>query len=667
MAPTRTEISAAHKADDWLDIGVSSYRNLRGTRINVRRKVLAISLFTGSLPLHLLWNSVFFSAVPIGSYQVSLVTRDFQFDPRPWDATFISDSQYWITRGANHTGARDSDSLQQMARESRLELLDKPACIKRYLETNIRHKSVLVVAANVSMSDRLSWIPSNVDSSLLYRFKSIPTAPSWVWETIWLCSAFWAPTFPSGPKEHRITTVIEFPETRSLVEGWWCSKEYLLSIADTWTMQFIEIDKDQQIRKTLSAKVDYCLSAGVEQDLDGCAIRYSSVLLLAVTGVNGYVLICIYFTWKSHRVRVKEVAQGRWEEQQLTTLDEAVSSFLQHEDRYTATATIVEISDYNDSTEFSTLGTMTNNSRPAVHRLRSKLRLYRGAGKLPWYTTAFLFIVATIALIILLVKALVALTEYDLPTDLGSLWHMGIGEAHGYTIALTQAIKSLGSNAFYGTLILANVPQVVLGLLWWLANSLLTKLLLAQRWARFIVKRSGLRMSSPEGQQRSSQVLSLPYRYSIPLIIASAVLHWLLSQAIFVVQTRGFIYDLASQSKDQFVRNDALDGSVIGYSTIAFIFALAIVLGISMSIALLAMKPLPSRALQPSEGAAEAEQGSLVTRMPLALSCSAAISAACHPGLGSQDIHLDLVQWGKMESGKWSITNETPLRYSIDA
>lgn len=255
-----------------------------------------------------------------------------------------------------------------------------------------------------------------------------------------------------------------------------------------------------------------------------------------------------------------------------------------------------------------------------------------------------------------------------MPTDLGSLWHMGIGEAHGYnTIALTEATKSLGANAFYGTLILANLPQVILGLLWWLANSLLTKLLLAQRWARFIVKRSGLRMSSPKGQQRSSYVLSLPYRYSIPLIIASAVLHWLLSQATFVVQTRGFVCDLTSQSKDQFIRNDALDGSVIGYSTIAFIFALTIVLGISISIALLAMKSLPSRELPPGEGGAGAGQGSLVTQMPLALSCSAAISAACHPGLGSRDIHLDLVQWGKMESRKWSITNETPLRYSLDA
>ncbi|TGJ79393.1 hypothetical protein E0Z10_g9369 [Xylaria hypoxylon] len=430
-------------------------------------------------------------------------------------------------------------------------------------------------------------------------------------------------------------------------------------------MQFLEQDKDQQIHKRLFAKVDYCLSEGAERNADGCAIRYSSVLLLAVTGVNGFVLTCMYFTWNAHRTRAKELARGRWEEEQLTTIDEAVSSFLQHEDQYTATATFLEFSDYNDSIDFHNLDTVTD-TRPDVSRLRSNLRWYRGAGKLLWYTTCFVFVIAAATIVFLLVKAFGALIDYDMPTDLGSLWRMGVGKAHGYTIALTKVIEALGANAFYGTLMLANVAQVILGLAWWLTNSLLTKLLLAQRWARFIVKRSGLRVSSPKGQQRPSYILSLPYRYSIPLIIASAVLHWLLSQALFVVQTRGFVYDLESQSKDQFVRDDTLDASVIGYSIIAFIFAVSILFGISLSITLLATKPLPRREVQPCDGGAEAEPGVLVTRMPLVLNCSAAISAACHPGPGSQEAHLELVQWGKMESGKWSITNKTPLRYSLD-
>ncbi|KAJ8128619.1 hypothetical protein O1611_g5014 [Lasiodiplodia mahajangana] len=267
---------------------------------------------------------------------------------------------------------------------------------------------------------------------------------------------------------------------------------------------------------------------------------------------------------------------------------------------------------------------------------------------------------------LLLVKAIGALNDYGLSTDLGSLWHMGIGEDHGYSIVLTQEIESLGVDAFSGTLFLANVPQVILGSGWWLANSLLTRLLLAQRCARFIVKRSGLRVSSPEGQQRRYFFLSLPYRYGVPLLILSAVLHWLLSQSFFVVQATGFVYDLTYKGRDQFVRDNTLDGSVIGYSTIAFIFSLAIILGLSISIVFLAVKPLPRREIEPCESYAESDRDSLIIQMPLVSSCSAAISAACHPGPGSQDTHLRLVQWGKMRSGKWSITDETPLQYSLD-
>ncbi|KAI0532619.1 hypothetical protein GGR58DRAFT_507215 [Xylaria digitata] len=532
-----------------------------------------------------------------------------------------------------------------MARESQLERLDKSACIKRYLEADVRHKSVLLVAANISMNDRLSWVPSNTKSSLHYRFESIPTGSRWVWEMNWLCSAFWASTFPGSPEVHR-----------------WCSEEFLLSRAEDWTMQFLEVNTNQQVQKRLFAKVDYCLSAGAVQDADGCAIRYSLIVLLAVTGVNACVLTCVYFTWNIHRARTKEIARGKWEEEQLTTLDEAVSSFLQHEDQHITNATFLEFSSCNDSVDFRTLNTATQ-SCPAVHQLQSNLRWYSGAGRLLWYTTTFVFVGWIAALSFLVARSSIALQDYSLPTDLSSLWREGVGETHAYAITLTKAIESFGVNAFYGTLLLANVPQILLGIAWWLANSLLTRLLLARRWARFIVKRSGLQVSSPKGQQRSSYILSLPYRYSIPLMIASALLHWLLSQAIFAVQTRGFAYDLQSRSKDQFVRDEGLDGSVLGYSTIAAILALSILLAISVSIASLAMKPLPSRKVQPGEDNAER----LVTRMPLVLGCSAAISAACHPSPRSQEAHLDRLQWGKMATGKWSITNETPLRYSLDA
>ena len=46
--------------------------------------------------------------------------------------------------------------------------------------------------------------------------------------------------------------------------------------------------------------------------------------------------------------------------------------------------------------------------------------------------------------------------------------------------------------------------------------------------------RKTLRVSAPEGIQRSSYFVSMPWRYGIPLISAMFLLHWLISQSVFV-------------------------------------------------------------------------------------------------------------------------------------
>ena len=46
--------------------------------------------------------------------------------------------------------------------------------------------------------------------------------------------------------------------------------------------------------------------------------------------------------------------------------------------------------------------------------------------------------------------------------------------------------------------------------------------------------RKTLRVSAPEGIQRSSYFVSMPWKYGIPLISSMSVLHWLISQSVFV-------------------------------------------------------------------------------------------------------------------------------------
>lgn len=167
--------------------------------------------------------------------------------------------------------------------------------------------------------------------------------------------------------------------------------------------------------------------------------------------------------------------------------------------------------------------------------------------------------------------------------------------------------------------LVANSPQILLSFLYFAYNGLFTCMLLAEEWSAYSTKRRFLRVTSPTGGQRSTYRLQLPYRYGIPLLICSSALHWLVSQSIFLARVN--VLDSSGTEV-------TLVGiSTCGYSPIAIIFV--IILG---SIVVL---------LGICNGFRKARVG-----MPLAGSCSAAISAACHPPEADVDASLKRVMWG---------------------
>ncbi|KIM94380.1 hypothetical protein OIDMADRAFT_136348, partial [Oidiodendron maius Zn] len=83
--------------------------------------------------------------------------------------------------------------------------------------------------------------------------------------------------------------------------------------------------------------------------------------------------------------------------------------------------------------------------------------------------------------------------------------------------------------------ILANLPQLIFSMLYFASNSMVTAMTLADEWARYATQRKAFHVSTPPTEaQRSSYFLSLPYRYVIPLIVLSTLLHWLISQSLFL-------------------------------------------------------------------------------------------------------------------------------------
>jgi hypothetical protein len=162
------------------------------------------------------------------------------------------------------------------------------------------------------------------------------------------------------------------------------------------------------------------------------------------------------------------------------------------------------------------------------------------------------------------------------------------------------------------------VPQLLFSLLYIAYNGLFTSMHLGSEWSSFSSQRKPLRVTNPRGEQRSTYWLQLPYKYGIPLMLASACMHWLISQSFFLEIVK------FPRSSDE----GAYEAVTCGYSVLPIVVTLA--LGGVMLISMLLNACRWRR-----------------TGMPVVGTSSAAISAACHPEDGA-DSSLPL-QWGVVE------------------
>ncbi|KAH0430157.1 hypothetical protein CcaCcLH18_05861 [Colletotrichum camelliae] len=202
----------------------------------------------------------------------------------------------------------------------------------------------------------------------------------------------------------------------------------------------------------------------------------------------------------------------------------------------------------------------------------------------------------------------------------------GPGVIHSDTIMHNGALSD-DSDTLMFNVILANAPQVLMSLIYFNYNALFTCISLATEWDRFYSgSKKCLRVSTkPQGNQRQTYFLQLPYRYSLTLAVFSGGLHWLISQSIFLVRIE--IYD-----HDE--RTSQADITACGWSPIGII--LVIVAG-AVLIGLLV-----------ASGFRRLRHGGI----PVAGSCSAAIAAACHADPSERDSLARLpLTWGVV-SGK---------------
>lgn len=226
--------------------------------------------------------------------------------------------------------------------------------------------------------------------------------------------------------------------------------------------------------------------------------------------------------------------------------------------------------------------------------------------------------------------------------DLGSVLRMGLQSVDPRTIIQSQIAYS-GLAGIFENVIVANSPQVIISLDYFSNNAAITSMLLAHEWSGFFSRAKSLRVSGGrDGEQRSTYFLQLPYRYALPLLGCSALLHWLASQGLSVVSVELYNMFGVHSSTGDCAHYDAQhldangsynsyfscgsDFTTMAYSPLAILLSLIVAVFLTIAIFVLGRKKL--------------------SPAPVVGSCSAAIAASCHSRPSEQMIWEKRLVWG---------------------
>lgn len=222
--------------------------------------------------------------------------------------------------------------------------------------------------------------------------------------------------------------------------------------------------------------------------------------------------------------------------------------------------------------------------------------------------------------------------------DTKTIFGIALGAIDTRTLMITSISSAGETPSLVGNVIMANSPQLIFSLIYFSYNGIFTAMSLATEWSRFALpgRKKGLRRSGALlGAQRSTYFLQLPYRLALPLLVFSGVQHWLISQSIFLVFVEGYANDPAAfgttvhstSTTGDMYRDDIVTcgWSPAGVLSVICVGGVMVILLVCFGF------------------------GRLPTSMPVAGSCSAAISAACHPPLSGGEGVLSMkdLSWGE--------------------
>ncbi|KAL4950215.1 hypothetical protein BDW69DRAFT_187553 [Aspergillus filifer] len=583
-APTRNDVDRAHERKKWLDIGVPSIRNL--WRIPRSRMLLWLCLVMTSVPLHLFYNSTVYSTTSANSYNVYVSDYSHLMSATPGDVELVYDV-------SNNFDWNVKSASQLVAESKILERLDPKDCISAYATTfQAKYANVALISPDFNNTGNITTPVALLGTS------TVPTgggseAPD---PYYWICK--------DGRPGNKVDQ------------------------SDKACSQYFNDVRDQEEWYVKGFKVDYCLAQRTPQK---CTLEYSLPLAIVVIGAN--------FVKAGLIVAAAVILRGAGNP--LLTVGDAIASFLRVRDKESRGRGLLSREDViAPGTERALLrvkcgaGRMANACLQLLRQVQIKhipenvhwgaysapdrkesednglvydttpKRRWRALSRARWVTCLFLYTASLVLCLGLLGRGLSFLNNTS------AIWTSGLGAINTQTM-----VDALGwPSGLIPNVLIANIPQLVFSFLYFMSNAILTNMTLASEWDNFALHRKGLRVSTaPQTHQRRTHFLSLPFRFGIPLMLLAALLHWLMSQSIFLVRIMAYSPSGA--------RDMIYDTMTVGYSPPAIVVGLCV--GVLLPVGLVVL------------GA-----GRFRTGMPVAGSCSFAVAAACHPLQMGGDTHI---------------------------
>ncbi|KAL4930908.1 uncharacterized protein BDV17DRAFT_280507 [Aspergillus undulatus] len=648
-APSRLEVDEAHEKREWLNIGTPHIPGLIfSSRAGWRRRVLGGTLLLTSFPIHLIYNSAAYYSMQMSQFPVIMASAN-----TPLDKVYPTEDQDAFEQCFAPNINMDMTEFLQTMREKRYQRLSKQDCVDTFAKDFVFGQKTLILITNAALNDR--------DAPLIFvgRGNTIGFADAQRCSFEWMCPSHlcsekdvkekymanwklsgsrWAlpelnVSVPTENGFENIEELYQYTEDSEHLHGLlseYLTAEELRQELDDQT-QWVNSSWAQNVRVQSRSghtcaneenvanspqyagtqyPIDHCLAVPTEET---CQLVFMPIVCLIVICCNAIKLVCILLTARDDR------------DELLLTIGDAISSFLTRPDPATRGTCLLSKSLAEQGAQGwrkignkETYKTDPSHDKDTNQFLPGRKRWAQAVSHGRWMGTLSLCITILVGAGVAFHFASIA---YRKTWGAGSIWESGLGEPS--TATVLQGLYADFEGPLWATvlkiILLANTPQLIVSFAYYFYNSLLTSMLLAHEYSSYATEKRPLRVSWPSGAQRSTYYLSIPYKYGMTLLVISALLHWLVSQSFFYVEhilfeTNGYIRWINVSC---------------GFSPAAIVPAMILGGLLILGGVALGLRPLASR-------------------MPLAVHCSAAISAACHPPDSDPDHALKPVQWGEV-------------------